>query len=78
MKEINPHKALAWAVVIVAYVVMTVAVLGVHVPKLLREADTTTNIVGVILVIAWLLISLYVVALIRGRKRKPMKRNRRK
>lgn len=78
MKEINPHKAVVWAILIFAYAMISFAVLGVHVPKMLREPDTALNITAVVLVAAWLLFTIYAVVLILRRKPKPVKRNRRK
>lgn len=78
MKEINPHKVVVCAILIFAYAMISFAVLGVHVPKMLREPDTALNITAVVLVAAWLLFTYYAVALIRKRKSKPVKRNRRK
>lgn len=69
MKQmIHPKKVIAWGLMAFLYVVLSVRLLFLQVPQMLREADTVVNLLALVAVAAWALITYYVVYLIRNRK----------
>lgn len=78
-QSINPHKALAWAVLIIIYVMLSVALLGVKAPQMLRAADTFLNVSALIAIASWALVTTYFVGILwLHHKRKPTKKGRKR
>lgn len=73
----GPKQVIAWSILAFLYVVLTVRLIFIAVPQMLREADTVVNILGFVAVLCWALISYYCVWMIVQRKRKPSKGKRR-
>lgn len=55
----SPNKLLTRVLAWIAYVWVTIRLIFVEVPPLLREADTATNSVAILMVILWVVISLW-------------------
>lgn len=55
----SPNKLLIRVLAWIAYVWVTIRLIFVEVPPLLREADTATNSVAILMVILWVVISLW-------------------
>lgn len=56
----HPNKLFLIIIAVITYVWLTIRLLFVEVPVLLREADTATNGAAILAVIVWLLVTLYV------------------
>lgn len=73
-KMFNPTKLFAYVLLAFVYVVLSVRVLFVVVPQMLREADTVVNLLALVAIVAWAYVSYCIVYLIRKRKNQPKKR----
>lgn len=73
----GPKQVIAWSILSFLYVVLTVRLIFIAVPQMLREADTVVNTLGFVAVLCWALVSYYIVWTIIQRKRKPSKGKRR-
>jgi len=57
----HPNKLLLNVLAWVAYIWLTIRILFVEVPPLLREADTATNGAALMMVILWVVFTLYAI-----------------
>jgi len=73
----NPHKIVAWSILLFIYGFATVALLGTAVPKLLSAYDTSMVITGVCAVFFWGLVTYYMGAMIHKARNKTNTRKRR-
>lgn len=68
MKQmIHPKKVLAWGLLAFLYAVLSVRLLFLQVPQMLREADTVVNLLALVAIAAWAFITFTVVYLILNR-----------
>lgn len=72
--KLRPSKVFAYGLLAFVYVVLSVRVLFVVVPQMLREADTVVNLLALVAIVAWAYVSYCIVYLIRKRKNQPKKR----
>lgn len=60
-KKSNPHKLVASVILGVLYTMLSISLLFVAVPVWLREADTVVNILALLAVLAWCVLTFYIV-----------------
>lgn len=79
MKQMpHPKKVFAYLMLAFLYVVLTVRTLFVAVPQMLREADTFTNLLAVVAIVAWLFVTYGIGYLFWSRSQPKKKGTRRK
>lgn len=77
MKRMHPRKVFAWSVLVLVYLFLTISLLGVSVPRMLREPDDMSVVMGFVAVACWAYITYTLWFVIRKRKPKNNRRNRR-
>lgn len=75
---LKPSKLLPLVLLAFLYVVLTVRLLFVSVPQMLREADTVVNLLALVTIVAWAFITYCIVFHLRKLKPSQKKGTRRR